>query len=52
MIEILVRSEVLRSGRSDCLPALRGLAAIGAKNPQKAIDLLQANSAYEFSVPL
>ena len=33
------------------LPALRGLAAIGAKDPQKAIDLLQANSAYELGVP-
>jgi tetratricopeptide (TPR) repeat protein len=33
------------------LPALRGLAAIGAKDPQRAIDLLLANSAYEFGVP-
>ena len=33
------------------LPALRGLAAIGGKAPQKAIDLLQANIAYEFGVP-
>lgn len=33
------------------LPALRGLAAIGGKDPQRAIDLLQANSAYEFGVP-
>ncbi len=33
------------------LPALRGLAAIGEKDPQKAIDLLQVNSAYEFGVP-
>jgi eukaryotic-like serine/threonine-protein kinase len=33
------------------LPALRGLAAIGGKDPQRAIDLLQVNSAYEFGVP-
>jgi eukaryotic-like serine/threonine-protein kinase len=33
------------------LPALRGLAAIGGKDPRKAIDLLQTNSAYEFAVP-
>jgi serine/threonine protein kinase/tetratricopeptide (TPR) repeat protein len=33
------------------LPALRGLAAIGGKDPQRAIDLLLANSAYEFGVP-
>jgi hypothetical protein len=33
------------------LPALRGLAAIGGNDPQRAIDLLQANSAYEFGVP-
>jgi serine/threonine protein kinase/tetratricopeptide (TPR) repeat protein len=33
------------------LPALRGLAAIGGKDPQRAIDLLLANSAYEFAVP-
>jgi eukaryotic-like serine/threonine-protein kinase len=33
------------------LPALRGLAAIGEKDPQRAIDLLQANGAYEFGVP-
>ena len=37
--------------QSGYLPALRGLAAIGGKDPQKAIDLLQANSAYEFGVP-
>jgi serine/threonine protein kinase/Tfp pilus assembly protein PilF len=33
------------------LPALRGLGAIGGKDPQRAIDLLQANSAYEFGAP-
>ena len=33
------------------LPALRGLTAIGANDPQKAIDLLQVNSAYELGVP-
>jgi tetratricopeptide (TPR) repeat protein len=33
------------------LPAIRGLAAIGGKEPQRAIDLLQANSTYEFGVP-
>jgi tetratricopeptide (TPR) repeat protein len=33
------------------LPALRGLAAIDGKDPQRAIDLLLANSAYEFGVP-
>ena len=33
------------------LPALRGLAAIGGRDPQKAIDVLLANSAYEFGVP-
>jgi serine/threonine protein kinase/tetratricopeptide (TPR) repeat protein len=37
--------------QSAYLPALRGLAAIGGKDPQKAIDLLQTNSAYEFGVP-
>jgi serine/threonine protein kinase len=37
--------------QSGYLPALRGLAAIGGKDPQKAIDLLQTNSAYEFGVP-
>jgi hypothetical protein len=37
--------------QSAYLPALRGLAAIGGKDPLKAIDLLQANSAYEFGVP-
>jgi eukaryotic-like serine/threonine-protein kinase len=37
--------------QSGYLPALRGLAAIGGKDPQKAIDLLQANAAYEFGVP-
>jgi len=33
------------------LPALRGLAAIDGKDPQRAIDLLLPNSAYEFGVP-
>ena len=33
------------------LPALRGLAAIGEKDPQRPIDLLHGNSAYEFGVP-
>jgi serine/threonine protein kinase/tetratricopeptide (TPR) repeat protein len=37
--------------QSAYLPALRGLAAIGGKDPLKAIDLLQANSAYEFGAP-
>jgi hypothetical protein len=33
------------------LPALRGLAAIDGKDPQRAIDLLLANSSYELGVP-
>jgi eukaryotic-like serine/threonine-protein kinase len=37
--------------QSNYLPALRGLAAIDRKDPQKAIELLQANGAYEFAVP-
>jgi eukaryotic-like serine/threonine-protein kinase len=42
--------------QSGYLPTLRGLAAIGGaaiggKDPQKAIDLLPVNSAYEFGVP-
>jgi len=37
--------------QSGYLPALRSLAAIGGKDPQKAIDVLQANSVYEFAVP-
>jgi eukaryotic-like serine/threonine-protein kinase len=42
--------------QSGYLPTLRGLAAIGGaaiggKDPQEAIDLLQVNSAYEFGVP-
>ncbi|HXP87820.1 MAG TPA: serine/threonine-protein kinase, partial [Bryobacteraceae bacterium] len=37
--------------QSGYVPALRGLVAIGKKDPQEAIDLLRANTAYEFGVP-
>ena len=39
------------SVRFNYLPALRGLAALGSHNPQKAIELLQAAAPYDFAVP-
>ena len=33
------------------LPTLRAVAALHRKNPQKAVDLLEANTPYELAVP-